>query len=113
MGFFSNFFSGKSKGEDDKPAIYGGDGLTKHTPAIINCGSMRTAQTLMDRVITSHCGGGWTREVDFTLKDPKDPRKSIKMISVCTEGGDKQSFYFDLSRPVKTAVKLQGMLDSH
>ena len=43
MGFFSNFFSGKSKGEDDKPAIYGGDGLTKHAPAIINCGSIPKA----------------------------------------------------------------------
>lgn len=110
MGFFSRFFGGKSNTDDEKPAMYGGDGLTQSSPVIINCASMGVAQTLMERVINSHCGKDWTREVEFSLKDPNDPQKSLKMISVVTQDGSKHSFYFDLSRPVKNAMKLQGMI---
>jgi len=111
MSFWSNLFGGKSKSAEDNPAVYGGDGLTDETPAIINCGSMRVAQELMNQLITSHCGKGWLKEIEFSLRDKIDPQKSIKMISVATSGGDKRSFYFDLSRPVRTSMKLQEMLN--
>ena len=110
MSIISRLFGNKKKSEhDDKPPIYGGDGLSDHSPAIINCASMEMAQALIDRFISEKCGKDWKRGTEFTLKAPNNPDKMIRMICVQTPDGDEHKFYFDLSRPVAVAMKMSGL----
>lgn len=107
MGIFRRLFSGLIKDKpSDKPPIYGGDGLSKESPAIVNCASMSMAQGLMDRFISEKCGENWERGVELTLASRDDPDKNIKMVSVELPDGTENQFYFDLSRPVDVSLKM-------
>ena len=110
MNFISRFFGSKKKSEhDDKPPIYGGDGLSGHSPAIVNCASMGMARALIDGFISESCGKDWERGTEFTIASPSDPNKSLRMICVQTSDGEECSYYFDLSRPVSVAMKMSGL----
>ncbi|EML1877568.1 TPA: hypothetical protein R2X00_005226 [Escherichia coli] len=110
MGIISRLFGGKSKPQyDNKPPIYGGDGLTDRSPAIVNCASMGMAQALIDGFISERCGEGSERGIEFTLKSPDNSEKLIKMICVTAPDGSEHKFYFDLSRPVAVAMKMSGL----
>lgn len=110
MGFFSKLLgSKKADRSDDKPPIYGGDGMSAHSPAIINCASIGMAQRLMDKFITEKFGDGWSRGVEFTLESPTDSEKRLKAICVSKPDGSEGKFYFDLSRPLGNAMKMMGI----
>ncbi|MDT4843922.1 hypothetical protein FQZ97_778610 [compost metagenome] len=110
MSIISRLFGGKSKEQqDDKPPIYGGDGLSDRSPAIVNCASMGMAQALIDGFIAERCGRGFKRGIEFTLEAPGNPGKLIKMICATAQDGSKHKFYFDLSRPVAVAMKMNGL----
>lgn len=110
MSIISRLFGSKRKNNhDDKPPIYGGDGLSDNSPAIVNCASMGMAQLIIDGFISERCGAGFERGTEFTLKAPDDSDKLIKMISVTAQDGSKHKFYFDLSRPVAVAMKMCGL----
>ena len=110
MGIISRLFGGNNKPQhDDKPPIYGGDGLSDRSPAIINCASMAMAQALIDGFISERCGPGFEPEIEFTLEAPDNPDKLIKMVSVTAKDGSEHKFYFDLSRPVAVAMKMSGL----
>jgi hypothetical protein len=110
MSIISRLFgSKKEKEHDDKPPIYGGDGLSDHSPAIVNCASMGMAQALIDGFISEKCGKGWERETEFTIASPSNPSKSLRLICVHTSEGQEHNYYFDLSRPVSVAMKMSGL----
>lgn len=110
MGIISRLFGGNNKPQDDdKPPIYGGDGLSDRSPAIINCASMAMAQALIDGFILERCGPGSERGVELTLEAPNNPDKLIKMVSVTAKDGSGHKFYFDLSRPVAVVMKMSGL----
>lgn len=110
MGIISQLFGGRSKQQhDDQPPIYGGDGLSDRSPAIVNCASMAMAQALIDGFISKKCGKGCERGIEFTLESPNDPDKLVKMICVTTRDGTEHKFYFDLSRPIAVAMKMSGL----
>lgn len=109
MGIFSQLFGGKRKQQhEDQPPIYGGDGLSDRSPAIVNCASMAMAQALIDGFISEKCGEGYERGIEFTLESPNDPDKLVKLIFVTAPDGTEHKFYFDLSRPVAVAMKMSG-----
>ncbi len=110
MSIISRLFGGKKKNKyDDKPPIYGGDGLSDHSPAIVNCASMGMARALIDGFISERCGKEWERGMEYTLAAPDNPKKSIRMICIKTQNGGEHKFYFDLSRPVGVAMKMSGL----
>ena len=109
MSIISRLFGKKKNDYDDKPPIYGGDGLTDHSPAIINCASMGMAQALIDGFISEKCDGEWERGMEYTLSAPDGTRKPIRMICVKTSNGSEHNFYFDLSRPVSVTMKMSGL----
>lgn len=110
MGLLGRIVSAFRKDKpSDKPPIYGGDGLSDESPAIVNCASMGMAQSLIDRFISDKCGEEWERGIEMTLASRNDPEKNIKMISVNLPDGTENRFYFDLSRPVAVAMKMGGM----
>ncbi|KAB7619455.1 hypothetical protein [Alkalilimnicola sp. S0819] len=109
MGIISRLFGRNSNSLDDKPPIYGGDGLSDQSPAIINCASMGMAHALIDRFIAERCGPGFERGIEFTLGPQDNPDKPLKMICVTAQDGVEHRFYFDLSRPVATAIKMGGL----
>lgn len=109
MSIFSWLLGGKKKSEyDDKPPIYGGDGLSDNSPAIVNCASMGMAQAIIDGFITEKCGKDWERGMEYTLSASDAPEKSIRLITVETREGGNHKFYFDLSRPLSVAMKMHG-----
>ena len=91
---------------NDKPPIYGGDGLSEASPAIVNCASMRMAHGLIDRFISEKCGDDWERGIELTLASRGHPEKDIKMIAAKLPDGTEKQFYFDLSRPVGVSMKM-------
>lgn len=107
LGRITNAF--RKQKPNDKPPIYGGDGLSNESPAIVNCASMGMAQALIDRFISERCGEEWERGVEMTLASRNDPDKSIQAILVKLPDGTENRFYFDLSRPVSVAMKMSGM----
>lgn len=107
LGRITNAF--RKEKPNDKPPIYGGDGLSNESPAIVNCASMGMAQALIDRFISERCGEEWERGVEMTLASRNVPDKSIQVISVKLPDGTEKRFYFDLSRPVSVAMKMSGM----
>lgn len=110
MGLLSKLFgSKKTERPDDKLPIYGGDGMSALSPAIINCASMDMAQHLMDKFISENFGDGWSRGAEFTLESPDDPEKLLKAICVSRPDGSEGKFYFDLSRPFGNAMKMMGL----
>lgn len=109
MGLLTFLFGSKKSNFDDKPPIYGGDGLSDSSPAIINCASMDMAQHLMDQFMAEKCGTGWERGIEFTLGDPNNPKNNLKAITVKLSNGEITHFYFDLSRPVANAMKMLGL----
>ena len=54
MGFLGRLF-GKSSSKSEQ-TIYGGDGLTAETAAIVNCASMSMANLIMDNFISKKHG---------------------------------------------------------
>ena len=101
MSIISRFFGSKKKdGYNDKPPIYGGDGLSDTSPVIINCSSMSMAQALIDSFISKQYGNGWERVIEFTIANPNDTNKPLKLIRVKTADGNEHKLYFDLSSPV-------------
>ncbi len=114
MSIFSFLFGKKGENVIDeslpkKPPIYGGDGLTKTTPAIVNCASMVTAQALIDGFINDRVGDEWERVVEYSLKAWDGSDKAIRLVCVETPSGKEGKFYFDLSRPVKVFNKMAGL----
>jgi hypothetical protein len=110
MGIISQLLGGKSKERhDDQPPIYGGDGLSYRSPAIVNCASLGMAQVLIEGFISGRCGQVWEREIEFTLKASDDPSKLVKMICVKAQDGTEHNFYFDLSQPVAVAMKMSRL----
>ncbi len=110
MSIISRLFGSKRKNNhDDKPPIYGGDGLSDNSPAIVNCASMGMAKALIDGFISERCGNNWERGTEFTIANPNDPNKSLRLICVQTSDGNDHKFYFDLSRPVAVAMKMSGL----
>ncbi|MBT4450100.1 MAG: hypothetical protein HOC92_10440, partial [Gammaproteobacteria bacterium] len=110
MSIISRIFGKKKKNKyDDKPPMHGGDGLSKHSPVIVNCASMGMAQSLIDDFITDKCGKGWVRGMEYTIGAPDNPEKLLRMISVESNDGSEYSFYFDLARPVAAAAKMLGI----
>lgn len=110
MSIFSKLFGSKKKSDyDDKPPIYGGDGLSDDSPAIVNCASMGMAQALIDSFISEKCGNDWEREIEFTISSPSDLSKSLRLICVRASDGNEHKFYFDLSRPASVAMKMSSL----
>lgn len=110
VGFIARLLGKKGKSEiDQMPPIYGGDGLSERSPAIVNCASMRMAQALIDRFISEKWGQQWNRGVELTVADPNDASRSLRVICVVTEEGEEHRYYFDLSRPLGVAMKM-GLL---
>ena len=108
MSIFSKLFGNKNK-NDDKPPIYGGDGLSDNSPAIVNCAGMGMAQALIDSFISEKCGDDWERRTEFTISSPSDSNKLLRLICVQTSDGNDHKFHFDLSRPVGVAKKMSGL----
>lgn len=109
MGIMQRILSAfRTDKPSDKPPIYGGDGLSAESPAIVNCASMGMAQALIERFISERCGNSWETGAELTLASPNDPDKDIKMISAKLPDGTENHFYFDLSRPVGVAMKMAG-----
>ena len=76
MSFLSRLFGSKTKNPyDDKPPMHGGDGLSEHSPVIVNCASMGMAKSLMDDFITENCGENWIRGMEFRIGAPDNPAK--------------------------------------
>tara|TARA_R110002095_G_scaffold214995_1_gene208127 strand:- start:34 stop:366 length:333 start_codon:yes stop_codon:yes gene_type:complete len=110
MGILSSLFGIKKKENiNDMPPIYGGDGLSEYSPAIINCASMDMANHLIDKFISEKCGTGWEKGIEFTIAAPDNSEKSLKAINIKQSNGAKACFYFDLSRPITNAMKMLGM----
>ncbi|WP_067587930.1 hypothetical protein [Endozoicomonas ascidiicola] len=111
MGFFSKIF-GKNEGLgddirlNDNPPIYGGDGLSENSPAIVNCASMGMAQAIINTFISDNFGEGSKRGNEYTINHPSDSKKSLKMIVVNKADGENIKVYFDLSRPIGVATKM-------
>lgn len=112
MSFFSNLFGSKSKqNPNDKPPVYGGDGLSADSPVIINCASMEMAFSLIDKFISQQCEGDWEKGPGFSLNDPHHPEKLYKAIKVTMESGEEGAFYFDFSRPMTNTMRMLGLGD--
>lgn len=111
MNFFSRLFGRKkvdkqethSSPEESLPAIYGGDGLSKTSPAIINCASNRMAASLMNQFISEKHGvkdQDWTEQMALSLDSDITECGLIKAVII--EVNDETfTYYFDLSRPMR------------
>lgn len=110
MSILSRLFGSKTKNPyNEKPPMHGGDGLSKHSPVIVNCASMGMAKSLMDDFITENCGENWIRGMEYTIGVPDNSEKLLKMVNVETSDGASRSFYFDLERPVAATSKMLGI----
>jgi hypothetical protein len=110
MGLLSKLIGlKKTSRPDDNPPLYGGDGMSEHSPVIVNCASITMAQHLIDKFINEKCGVDWRRGDEFTLESPNKPGKLVKAISISKSNGSEARYYFDLSRPLNNAVKMLGL----
>ncbi|HUH36500.1 MAG TPA: hypothetical protein VL027_01005 [Spongiibacteraceae bacterium] len=91
------------------PPLYGGDGLTAQSPVIVNCASLSTAQSLMDKFISERCGDTWERTLAASLAGHETSGKLIRLLHVRTPDGVDHEFYFDLTRPNGVAMEMVGL----
>ena len=116
---FNNIFSKKKSTRSDRVMpksddvlFHGGDGLSKNSPVSINCASMEAAKSFMEIFIADKCGDDYERtDFEYTIKNPNDSEKLIKVIPVKKADGTEQEFFFDLSRQVKNFTNMVNMFD--
>ena len=104
MGFLDRLF-GKSSSKSEQ-TIYGGDGLTPETAAIVNCASLKMANLIMDNFISKKHGKKdhnwkWTVSCSLSVDGP-----SIRRIVISTTDVENISYYFNVDRPEKATDAL-------
>ena len=94
----------------DYELFHGGDGLSKNSPVSINCASMEVAKSSMDIFIKDNCGDDCKRaNLEYTIANPNDNEKLIKVIPVTKPDGTTMEFFFDLSRQVNNFTNMVKM----
>jgi hypothetical protein len=94
----------------DYELFHGGDGLSKNSPVSINCASMEVAKSSMDIFIKDNCGDDCKRiDLEYTIANPNDSEKLIKVIPVTKPDGTTMEFFFDLSRQVNNFTNMVKM----
>ena len=94
----------------DHELFHGGDGLSKNSPVSINCASMEVAKSSMDIFIKDNCGDDCKRaNLEYTIANPNDNEKLIKVIPVTKPDGTTMEFFFDLSRQVNNFTNMVKM----
>lgn len=118
---FNNIFSknkstrpiNNKNNKGDYELFHGGDGLSKNSPVSINCASMEVAKSYMDIFIKDNCGDDCKRtDLEYTIKNPNDSEKLIKVIPVEKSDGTKMELFFDLSHQVKNFTNMMSMFES-
>ena len=103
--------------ESDYELFHDGDGLSKNSPVSINCASMELAKSYMDIFIKDNCGDDCKRtDLEYTIANPNDSKKLIKVISVKKSDETEMEFFFDLSRQINNftnMVSIFGVQDIH
>ena len=93
--------------ESNYELFHGGDGLSKNSPVSINCASMELAKSYIDIFIKDNCGDDCKRtDLEYTISNPNDSKKFIKVISVKKPDETKMEFFFDLSRQVNNFTNM-------
>jgi hypothetical protein len=67
------------------PLIYGGDGMSEKTAAVVNCGSMGYAKLLIDQFISEQLGQkdtDWKHLAAAFVKPPGLPEFTVRAIGV-------------------------------
>lgn len=118
MGFFNKLFGGKDEARTDplggKPPMYGGDGSSPEQAVVVNCASMGTANHLIDRFISERHGEkgkDWQRGIEMFVNAPDVAEYTIRSIGVELSNGGRESYFFDVSRPMsgsKNVAKMMG-----
>ena len=94
----------------DYELFHGGDGFSKNSPVSINCASMEVAKSSMDIFIKDNCGDDCKRAgLEYTIANPNDSEKLIKVIPVTKPDGTTMEFFFDLSRQVDNFTNIVKM----
>ena len=109
MSFFSKLFKKSPQRTSPTSHVHGGDGMSEYSPAIVDCSSPSLANRLIDRFITERCGNDWERDMEMTIKNPKNQSKSLRLICVKKSGGEIANFYFDLSKSIDGAMRIAGL----
>ena len=96
--------------KSSRELFHGGDGLSKNSPVSIDCASMDLAKSYMDVFIKDNCDGDCKRtNLEYTISNPKDSKKLIKVIPVTKPDGTTMEFFFDLSRQVSNLINVFKM----
>jgi hypothetical protein len=98
-------------GPADQHPLYGGDGLTSETAVVVNCASMATADTLINRFITQkHGQQGWQRGLEMALTPASSPSKTIRSVVITLADKTQTTYYFDITRPATATMKLVQLM---
>jgi len=96
---------------DQNPPLYGGDGLTAETAVIVNCASMATADTLINRFIAQkHGQQAWQRGVEMTLTPAASPSRTVRSVAIILADKTQTTYYFDVTRPAAATTKLVQLM---
>lgn len=100
-------YENNSTKKSDYELFHGGDGLSKYSPVSINCASIEIAKSYIDIFIKDNCGDDCKRtDSEYTITNPNDSKKLIKVISVTKPDEAEMEFFFDLSRQINNFTNM-------